>query len=43
MSAARLDALIADAEAAFLAPLSQADRAELTRILTLLVAHHAKL
>ena len=39
----RLDVLIADAEAEFLAPLSEADRAELTRILTLLVAHHSAL
>ena len=36
----RLDILIADAEAEFLAPLSEADRAELTRILKLIVAHH---
>jgi MarR family transcriptional regulator, lower aerobic nicotinate degradation pathway regulator len=39
----RLDILIADAEAEFLAPLSEADRAELTRILKLIVAHHSKL
>jgi MarR family transcriptional regulator, lower aerobic nicotinate degradation pathway regulator len=39
----RLDALIADAQAEFLAPLSETDRAELTRILKLLVDHHAKL
>jgi DNA-binding MarR family transcriptional regulator len=35
----RLDALIADAEAEFLAPLSATDRAELTRILKLIVGH----
>ena len=38
----RLDALIAEAEAEFLAPLSEADRAELIRILKLIVAHHSK-
>jgi MarR family transcriptional regulator, lower aerobic nicotinate degradation pathway regulator len=38
----RLDALIADGEAEFLAPLAEADRAELVRILTLLVRHHSK-
>jgi DNA-binding MarR family transcriptional regulator len=38
----RLDLLIADAEAEFLAPLSQADRADLTRILALVVRHHSK-
>ena len=38
----RLDVLLADAEAEFLAPLSQADRAELTRLLKLIVAHHSK-
>ena len=38
----RLDALIAEGEAEFLAPLSPADRKELTRILQLIVAHHAK-
>jgi MarR family transcriptional regulator, lower aerobic nicotinate degradation pathway regulator len=38
----RLDALIADAEAEFLAPLSDADRAELTRILTLIVGYHSR-
>lgn len=38
----RLDTLIADAEAELLAPLSDADRAELTRILRLIVAHHSK-
>jgi DNA-binding MarR family transcriptional regulator len=37
-----LDALIADAQAEFLAPLSAADRAELTRILQLIVAHHSR-
>ena len=37
----RLDALIADAQAEFLAPLSEADRAELTRILRLIVGHHS--
>ena len=40
---ARLDVLIADAEAEFLAPLSAADRAELTRLLKLIVGHHARL
>src|SRR6201997_1573030 len=39
----RLDVLIADAEAEFLAPLSEADREELTRILKLIVGHHSKL
>ena len=39
----RLDVLIADAEAEFLAPLSDADRAELTRILKLIVGHHSRL
>jgi DNA-binding MarR family transcriptional regulator len=38
----RLDALIAEGQAEFLAPLSPADRAELTRLLKLLVAHHSK-
>jgi MarR family transcriptional regulator, lower aerobic nicotinate degradation pathway regulator len=38
----RLDALIADAEAEFLAPLSAADRAELTRLLKLIVGHHSR-
>jgi DNA-binding MarR family transcriptional regulator len=38
----QLDVLIADAEAEFLAPLSEADRAELTRILTLIVRHHSR-
>jgi MarR family transcriptional regulator, lower aerobic nicotinate degradation pathway regulator len=37
-----LDVLIADAEAEFLAPLSEADRAELTRILKLIVGHHSR-
>jgi MarR family transcriptional regulator, lower aerobic nicotinate degradation pathway regulator len=39
----QLDALIADAQAEFLAPLSAADQAELTRILQLLVGHHSSL
>ena len=38
----RLDVLLADAEAEFLAPLSQADRAELIRLLKLIVAHHSR-
>jgi DNA-binding MarR family transcriptional regulator len=38
----RLDALIAEGQAEFLAPLSPADRAELTRLLKLLVTHHSK-
>jgi DNA-binding MarR family transcriptional regulator len=38
----RLDALLADAEAEFLAPLSPADRADLTRILQLIVGHHSR-
>lgn len=38
----RLDVLLADAEAEFLAPLSPADRAELTRLLKLIVAHHSQ-
>jgi len=38
----RLDVLIADAQAEFLAPLSEADRKELTRILRLIVGHHSK-
>ncbi len=37
-----LDVLIADAEAELLAPLSEADRAELTRILKLIVGHHSR-
>jgi len=36
-----LDVLIADGEAEFLAPLSLADRAELIRILKLIVGHHS--
>ncbi len=39
----RLDALLADAEAEFLAPLSETDRAELIRILKLIVRHHSRL
>jgi DNA-binding MarR family transcriptional regulator len=39
----QLDVLIADAEAEFLAPLSAADRAELIRILKLIVGHDARL
>ena len=39
----RLDVLIADAQAELLAPLSEADRAELTRILKLIVGHHSRL
>jgi DNA-binding MarR family transcriptional regulator len=38
----RLDVLIADAEAEFLAPLSADDRAELTRILKLIVGYHSR-
>jgi MarR family transcriptional regulator, lower aerobic nicotinate degradation pathway regulator len=38
----QLDALIADAQAEFLAPLSEADRAELIRILRLIVGHHSR-
>jgi MarR family transcriptional regulator, lower aerobic nicotinate degradation pathway regulator len=38
----RLDALIADGEAEFLAPLSPADRAALIRILKVIVAYHSK-
>jgi DNA-binding MarR family transcriptional regulator len=38
----RLDGLLADAEAEFLAPLSPAGRAELIRLLQLIVAHHSK-
>ena len=38
-----LDVLIADAEAGLLAPLSEADRAELTRILQLIVGYHSRL
>src|SRR5580700_11491587 len=36
----QLDLLIADAQAEFLVPLSEADRAELTRILQLIVGYH---
>jgi MarR family transcriptional regulator, lower aerobic nicotinate degradation pathway regulator len=39
----RLDALIADAEAEFLAPLSESDRVQLIRILKLIVEHHSKI
>jgi DNA-binding MarR family transcriptional regulator len=39
----RLDVLIADAEAEFLAPLSEVEREELVRILKLIVGHHSKL
>ena len=39
----QLDILIADGEAEFLAPLSEADRAELTRILKLIVGYHSRL
>jgi MarR family transcriptional regulator, lower aerobic nicotinate degradation pathway regulator len=39
----RLDVLIADAEAEFLAPLSRRDREELIRILKLIVGHQSKL
>ncbi len=39
----QLDVLIADGETEFLAPLSEADRAELTRILKLLVGYHSRL
>jgi DNA-binding MarR family transcriptional regulator len=38
----RLDALLADAEAEFLAPLSGHDRAELIRMLKLIVGHHSR-
>src|SRR5579863_9366097 len=38
----RLDVLIADAEAEFLAPLSEVDRGELIRILKLIVGYHSK-
>ena len=37
----RLDGLLADGEAEFLAPLSETDRAELMRLLTLLVRYHS--
>jgi MarR family transcriptional regulator, lower aerobic nicotinate degradation pathway regulator len=39
----RLDEVIAEAQDEFLAPLSAADRAELTRILKLIVEHHSRL
>ena len=39
----RLDALVADAQDEILAPLSAADRAELVRILKLVVGHHSRL
>jgi DNA-binding MarR family transcriptional regulator len=39
----RLDVLIADAEAEFLAPLSEVEREELTRILKLIVGYHSML
>jgi DNA-binding MarR family transcriptional regulator len=39
----QLDILLADAEAEFLAPLSEAERAELIRILSLIVGHHPTL
>jgi DNA-binding MarR family transcriptional regulator len=39
----RLDAAIADAQAEFLAPLSADDRAELIRILQLIVGHYSRL
>ena len=38
----RLDVLIADAQAEFLAPVSQADQAELIRILRLIIEHHSR-
>jgi MarR family transcriptional regulator, lower aerobic nicotinate degradation pathway regulator len=38
----QLDVLIAEAEAEFLAPLSEADRAELIRLLKLIVGHNAR-
>jgi len=38
----RLDALIAAGEAEFLAPLSESDRAQLIRILKLIVEHHSQ-
>jgi MarR family transcriptional regulator, lower aerobic nicotinate degradation pathway regulator len=37
----RLDVLIADAQAEFLAPLSEADRKELIRLLKLIVGHNS--
>jgi MarR family transcriptional regulator, lower aerobic nicotinate degradation pathway regulator len=39
----RLDVLIADAEAELLTPLSDRDRAELTRILKVIVGYHSRL
>jgi MarR family transcriptional regulator, lower aerobic nicotinate degradation pathway regulator len=39
----RLDALLGDAEAEFLAPLSESDRAQLIRILKLIVEHHSQI
>jgi DNA-binding MarR family transcriptional regulator len=39
----QLDAAIAEAQAEFLAPLSEDDRADLTRILQLIVGHHSRL
>jgi MarR family transcriptional regulator, lower aerobic nicotinate degradation pathway regulator len=39
----RLDVVIAEGEAEFLAPLPDADRAELIRILRLIVGHHSRL
>jgi MarR family transcriptional regulator, lower aerobic nicotinate degradation pathway regulator len=38
----RLDAAIADGQAEFLAPLSAADRAELIRVLRLIVGYHSR-
>lgn len=38
----QLDALLADAQAEFLAPLSADDQAELIRILRILVGHHSR-
>jgi DNA-binding MarR family transcriptional regulator len=39
----QLDVALAEAREEFLAPLSEADRAELTRILQLIVGHHSRL
>jgi MarR family transcriptional regulator, lower aerobic nicotinate degradation pathway regulator len=39
----QLDVLIADAQAEFLAPLSESDRGELIRILQLIVGYHSRL
>jgi MarR family transcriptional regulator, lower aerobic nicotinate degradation pathway regulator len=39
----RLDALIAEAQSEFLAPLSESDRAQLIRILKLIVEHHTRI